>query len=55
MRNLLIKKIYDLEETTDIRCMEDLTTWSNADLLEYYGSLRVEEYYQFEEQTHDKE
>jgi hypothetical protein len=46
MRNLLIREIYNLERKTNISVMEDLRKWSNHELLEYYGNLRIEEYYQ---------
>lgn len=49
MRDKIITEIYKLEKITGIECMEDLRTWSNYDLLQYYGSLRVEEYYQWQE------
>lgn len=49
MRDYLIEQIYNLEDKTDIRAMDDFRTWSNSELLEYYGSLRVEEYYQNEQ------
>ena len=55
MRNLLIEQIYSLEDRTDIRAMEDFTRWSNLELLQYYGSLCVEEYYQKVESEHDEE
>ena len=55
MRDILIEKIYSLEEKTSIRAMEDFRTWSNSDLLEYYGNLRIEEYYQLLEKPYDTE
>jgi hypothetical protein len=51
VRDYLIEQIYSLEEKTNIRAMEDFRIWSNSELLDYYGCLRVEEYYQ-DEQRH---
>jgi hypothetical protein len=46
VRDYLIREVYKLVEETKEPLFEDLRTWSNADLLEYYGSLRVQEYLQ---------
>lgn len=49
MRERLIALIYDLAEETGDTIVEDLRNWSNQDLIEYYGTLRVEEYWQAKE------
>jgi hypothetical protein len=46
VRDFLIREVYKLVEETKDPLFEDLRTWSNADLLEYYGNLRVQEYLQ---------
>lgn len=53
MRDALIKLIYKLAEETGDDIVEDLRQWSNAELLDYYGTLRIEEYYQAMERLND--
>jgi hypothetical protein len=44
VRDFLLREVYKLVEATEDPLFEDLRNWSNADLLEYYGNLRVQEY-----------
>jgi hypothetical protein len=45
MRDMLIKQILDLEAKTDLTLYSDYSRWSNKELLERYGDLRIEEEY----------
>lgn len=53
MRDKLIQMIYELAEETGDDIVEDLRTWSNSELIEYYGTLRIEEYYQAMEKLNE--
>lgn len=45
MRDMLIQEVYRLADIIDEGVVEDLRTWSNKDLLDYYGDLRIDEYF----------
>lgn len=49
MRNLLIQEIHTLQEDTGIFAEGPFDSWSNLELLEYYGTLRVEEHAIFDD------
>lgn len=44
MRDMLIQEVYRLADIIDEEIGSDLRTWSNKDLLDYYGNLRIDEY-----------
>ena len=49
MRDMLLKEVYKLADITNDIIVDNLKTWSNKDLLDYYGDLRIEEYLQLAE------
>lgn len=51
MRDFLISEVYRLEEVTGLSSFEDFRTWSNKDLLQRYGDLRIEHQYIMDEQN----
>lgn len=43
MRDILIEEVHRLSEKVNCPICDDLRTWSNKEILELYGDLRVEE------------
>jgi hypothetical protein len=47
MRDMLIEEVHRLAETVNYPICDDLRTWSNKEILQLYGDLRVEEEFGF--------
>lgn len=47
MRDMLIEEVHRLAETINYPICDDLRTWSNKEILQLYGDLRVEEEFGF--------